>query len=335
MDINTLRVEHPESQANRDGSGPLAVAGSRGIHGTTKVRPRAFSGGRLVRGLLVVLVLLLSSACSRNRTAVGPEDDARLVLGVQLENVNLRAGEGAGLGKSSEIILQHLILTLTSSVESDPVIRDTILAGAEGFSPNAMMPQQVSASYNVRALRSWTIDVQTRDINDSLIHFATTTVGNLGLGETRGVLLNLASRFAVYSAGFVLPDSIGSVTGEFREQLKVNRFVIVVDGDTVRDTTRPAQQYFAPAPARHVVDYNYARVDASHTVALYVYGDLNDWPAGLPLYSGAFVISSPDSSYTPVLAWTGPSTGMPGLEVTLGAVNVVNIEPVVPVNPLP
>jgi hypothetical protein len=295
-------------------------------------RPSAAAARSSVVAIAVVAVAV--TGCSRNNK-VSSGDDARLVVGVDLENVNHRGGSNAALGKVEAIVLEKLLVTLNSSVSGDSVVRDTIHSGTRGFSPSTASPQQLALSYELRPLRSWTIELMTLDVNDSVVHFGTETVENLRIGETRAVIMAVPARYVVYSVRFTLPDSIGSQSGTFREKLNINRLVVVVDGDTVRDTTHFGGGYFPASPAQNLVEYHYARAGIAHDVELYLYGHLNDWPAQEPLYSGGLVISSTDSTYTPVLNWTGPNAGVAGLLVTIGAVPVVDIEPHVPLDPLP
>jgi hypothetical protein len=160
--------------------------------------------------------------------------------------------------------------------------------------------------------------------------------------------LDLSSRFVVYVAKFTLPDSIGSQSADQKQKLYVNRFVMVVDGDTVRDTTS-SPGFFAADPSFHLVEWNYVLADTEHDLELYVYADsLGDWDPSLPIFGDTIHIASTDTTYTPELPWTGPGSpndpnydpsnpggARAGLDITLGAVSIVNINPSVGGNPLP
>src|SRR5690606_8789134 len=138
------------------------------------------------------------------------DQPANLVISMGVKDVNSLSKPG--LGKTAAITLNKLVVTLTSSVETDAVIRDTVIASDTEGSPFVSASdeaQQVLNNYPVLPLRNWTIEVKTLDINDSTIHIATSTQNNLGIGENRTVVLNLTSRFVVYAAKFTLPDSIG------------------------------------------------------------------------------------------------------------------------------
>lgn len=277
----------------------------------------------------------------------GPKDSLKegsLSINLSVPNVN---NPQSGLRKGATITLNKLIVTLTSTVGTDSVIRDTITPGENGFSSVATANQTVSKSYSVRPLRGWTLAVKTLDANDSLIHSASVLADSIKVGELRPVTINLTSRFIMYVAKFTLPDSIGSATGEFRQKLDINRFMLVLDGDTVRDTTKQGGGYFASAPTFHTVGFDYVRADTTHVLKLYVFGDMGDWPSNKPLYGDSVIIIPTDTLKTPTLAYTGPgsssdTTGGGGtgaqidpLVIVIGKVGIVEINPILPPNPLP
>ena len=291
--------------------------------------------------------------------------EAQLVLSVGVKDVNNLSKPGlakTAAGPEGGIVLSRLVITLTSSVAGDAVIRDTIVASdtaGSTFTSASDDDQQVLKNFAIKPLRNWTVEVKTLDVNDSVIHYATTTTGNVGVGDLVPVQLNLASKFVVYVAKFVLPDSIGSsdTAISLKQRLFINRFMMVVDGDTVRDTT--ASTYFTATPAEHLLTWNYVRADTVHELRLYVFADslrMADssgagtwtWPENLPLFGDTIQITDVDSTYAPELPWTGPGSphdpnydpanpggARAGLEVNIGAVGRVNINPSLPVNPLP
>lgn len=285
---------------------------------------------------------------SGKQADVGPS--ANLVISVGVKDVNNLSKPG--LGKSAAITLDKLIITLTSNISGDSVISDTIVAHPDSaFKPNASVAQSVLKNYSVKPLRNWTVSVKTIDVNDSVIHLSSKTENNLQIGETRAFVLNLTSKFIVYVAKFVLPDSIGSadtnVTG--KQALNIKRFVMVIDGDTVRDTSA-SPGYFASAPAVNQVIWDYVSTATdTHDVELYVYtdsaGGMGNWDPALPLFADTIHVTDIDSVYTPELPYTGPGSpsdpngagggSVAGLTINIGAVGVVNLEPKVPTNPLP
>ncbi len=278
---------------------------------------------------------------------------ANLVISMGVKDVNNLSKPG--LSKSAVandgIVLSKLVVTLTSSVVTDAVIRDTVLADTGDFVSTSTDAQQVLRNYAVKPLRNWTIQVKTLDVNDSVIHISSSVQNNLTVGEVRPVTLNLASKFVVYVAKFVLPDSIGSQSSDQKQKLYVHRFMMVVDGDTVRDTSTTPPDYFSAAPDTHKVFWNYVKADTVHTLQLYVYADsLGDWDPNLPIFGDTIQITSTDTTYTPELPWMGPGSehdpacqanpsncggATTGLTINIGAVGSVVIVPGVPENPLP
>lgn len=277
---------------------------------------------------------------------------ASLILSMGVQDVNSLAK--AGLSKTatpvSDIVLKKLIVTLTSTNANDSVIRDTVLADTGSFSSNSAAAQQVTKQYSVKSLRTWVIQVKTLDANDSVIHISSVTATNVGVGEYRQLNLNLVSKFVVYAAKFTLPDSLASVdtSVHMKQKLFVNRFMMVVDGDTVRDTT--AANYFSAAPDHHLVVWNYVSADTTHSVKLYVFADsvrMADssngggwtWPKNKPIFGDSIYVASTDSTYSPKLPWTGPGSpsdpnydpsnpggARVGLTINIGAVDRVDID---------
>ncbi|MCD6025103.1 MAG: hypothetical protein K0Q91_2019 [Fibrobacteria bacterium] len=298
----------------------------------------------LVLGLAALGALVLGG-CLNDAAAPSPSplQDANLSISLSVPDVN----KSNSLKKGSTISYAKLIVTLTSSVGSDSVIRDTITPGENGFTSVATANQSVAKSYSVKPLRGWTVAVKTLDLNDSVIHSASVLADSIRIGEFRPVTLSLTSRFVMYVAKFTLPDSIGSATGTFREKLNIDRFMLVLDGDTVRDTTKQGGGYFASAPTFHTVGFDYVRADTSHVLKLYVFGTMNNWPVNKPLYGDSVVISTTDTLKTPTLAYVGPGSptdtvGGPSngaqispLTIEIGKVGIVEINPILPENPLP
>lgn len=256
-----------------------------------------------------------------------------------------------GLSKSSTISLAKVVVTLKSSVASDSVIRDTILPGSNGFTSVSTADQNVSKSYNIKPLRSWKIYVKTIDEADVVIHEDSASADSIQIGESRPVTITLGSKYVMYVAKFTLPDSIGSQSGAFKQKLNVNRFMLVVDGDTVRDSSKVGGGYFSAYPAVHNVGYDYVSAGESHVLKLYVFGDMGTWPSGKPLYGDSVTVAATDTgtTKTPTLTYTGPgspsdpnwSANNPGgakidpLSIVIGKVGIVEFIPTLPPNPLP
>jgi hypothetical protein len=277
------------------------------------------------------------------------DKETRLTVSMGVKDVN-KLSKG-GLSKSSTISLAKVIVTLKSSVATDSVVRDTILPGDNGFSATATADQSVSKSYNIKPLRSWKIYVKTVDVAGVVIHEDSAAADSIEIGESRPVSITLGSKYVMYVAKFTLPDSIGSQSGTFRQQLNVNRFMLVVDGDTVRDSSKVGGGYFAVSPTVHTVGYDYVAAGSAHVLKLFVFGDMGNWPSDKPLYGDSVEVAATDTgtTKTPTLTYTGPgspsdpnwSSTNPGgaqidpLEIVIGKVGVVEFEPTLPPDPLP
>lgn len=311
---------------------------------------RKFMAGAAMLGAFALGGCFMTDSGSKSAD-VGP--NANLVVSVGMKDVNNLSK--SGLGKTSAITLDKLVITLTSSIATDEVIRDTLTAHPDSmFKPDAHVQQSVLKNYAVKPLRNWTVEVKTVDVNGKTIHSDSLTQEGLQIGETRAFQLNLAPKFVVYAAKFVLPDSIGSadVNVTAKQKLNIKRFMMVVDGDTVRDTTS-MPGYFAAAPDSHKVIWDYVPNDSMpHSVELYVFtdslGGMGTWNPDLPLFADTIVVTNVDSTYAPELPYTGPGSpsdpnydpenpggAVAGLEIVIGPVGVVEINPVVPSNPLP
>lgn len=204
------------------------------------------------------------------------DNEARLIVTTSVKDVN----KVRPLGKTSVISLNKLVITLTSSIPSDSVRRDTVLADTGlAFVSNASIDQQFTRNYAIKPLRSWTIVVKTLDANDSVIHYDSTVAADMFAGETRPITVNMASRFVMYEAKFTLPDSLNFQVSEFKEQLKVNRVVLRVDGAIVADSTRnPRFEPGSPSPTVHTVRFDYIRVNQTPDVKIEFYGRIGDYP---------------------------------------------------------
>jgi hypothetical protein len=313
----------------------------------------------LALGSVALVASVLTGCLFSGDKSSGGKADLVISMGVKdIDNLS-KAGLSKSATGASGIVLNKLVITLTSSVLSDSAIRDTVLADTGAFVSTSSSAQSILRNYPVKALRNWTIEVKTLDVNGVVIHIATSTQNNLTIGENRLVTLNLNSKYVVYVAKFVLPDSLGSQTSTQKQKLFVNRFVMVVDGDTVSDTSA-TPGFFSAKPDTHSVFWNYVKADTVHDLQLYVYADSVrmdsvsggqwDWPKNKPLYGDTIHITSTDTTYAPELPWMGP--GSPddpacqvnpstcggsnvGLTINIGAVGSVVIVPGLPGTPLP
>jgi len=287
--------------------------------------------GALVAGSAVVTGCFSSGVNDSDKSAT-------LSISMGLGDVNK---QGA-LSKGATISYAKLVVTMISNATVPDTLRDTITPGNNGFRATATDSQSVSKTYNIKPLRNWTVSVKTLDQRDSVIHSASTVASNVQIGETRNITLELRSRFVMYVAKFALPDSL-SMTGATQKQiLNVNRFVMIVDGRTVVDSTK-SSGYFDPSPTVNNIQFDYIKADTAHTLQLFIYGDIPGWPSNKPLFGDTIsVATTKDSTYTPTLPWRGPGSpsdpnydpahpggATTGLEIHIGKVGTVTFEPVV------
>jgi len=289
----------------------------------------------LVLGALVAGGALVTGCFTSSDTG---SKDATLSISMGLSDVN----KTGALHKGATISYKKLVVTMISNATVADTIRDTITPGHNGFTATATDSQNVSKTYGIKPLRSWTVNVKTLDQKDSVIHSATATASNVLIGENRTVTLNLTSRFVMYVAKFALPDSLSAAGSTVKQVLNINRFVMVVDGRTVVDSTK-SSGYFAPSPVVNSIQFDYIKADTAHSLELYIYGDLPGWPSNKPLFGDTVAVStSRDSTYTPTLPWMGPGspddpnydpahpTGATArLQIHIGRVGTVTFGPVV------
>jgi hypothetical protein len=251
--------------------------------------------------------------------------------------VGLRPASSGSLAKPAAHALQRLVVTLTSDDSWDSVIRDTILASSEtgaSFSPSPYLDQQVLKAYEVKPMRSWTVEAKTLDVNGTVIHQGSMAANHVMVGETRALTLNLSSRYTEYVATFRLPDSLGAAAGP-KTGLNVGRLVMKVDGSTVRDTSSSTR--FNTDPFLTTLVTEYLRTDTAHVMELRVHArSLSSWPDSMPVFKGTFTIPDLDSAYTLTLNVDPHSAGtaIPGLMIRYEPRVFVIVEPLPP-NPLP
>ena len=117
------------------------------------------------------------------------------------------------LAKASLITLKKLIIVLNSN--TGDTIRDTITTSTTpAISGTSTSPQTISKNYTLKPLRIWTVTATTKDLLDTVIHTASVSTGTpINDGDTAHVNLTLSSRFSMYQANFLIPDSISSSVG--------------------------------------------------------------------------------------------------------------------------
>lgn len=272
-----------------------------------------------------VLSALALVGCIGNESQGPSGSDEFATLAVSVKTGELSAA--GGLSKSSTISLSKLIVTFTSNATPADTVRDTILAGSQGFSSVATSNQTVAKTYTLKALRNWKIVAKTLDSKDSVVHIKTDSVINLLAGEERAKSLSLASRFVMYKASFNFPDSLASTTGPGKQKMNVTRLVMIVEGDTVVDSSAT----FAPSTA-YTIGYDYVPVNLGTTVQLLVIGNLDGWArtTDTTLYGKTDITVSAqlpgdNTTQTVALPYVGPVTGKTDLSVSIQKVGLYQI----------
>lgn len=292
---------------------------------------------KFAKVLSVFGALALGAAITGCLNDSGPSSNggnASLVVQAGIKDVN----KVNGMAKTSVITLNKLVITLTSSDVADAVIRDTIIAHPDSaFKPTATSDQTFAKSIAVKPLRSWTVSVKTLDVNDSVIHTSTQLVSNLLVGETRAVTLNLTSKYVMYEAKFSLPDSLNFTQIGVKQQLSVNRVVMIVDGDTVVDSTRAPR--FAISPTVNTVRFDYINVADTPDVKIEFFGRVGADTTVSKLFEYLFEDVDPgdETPNPPVQAnYTGPNSSqlsaITGLTINIGKVGTVVFQPIIDPN---
>lgn len=252
--------------------------------------------------------------------------------------IRMRVGAVNALSKGQTISLSKMIVIMTSNGSPADTVRDTLKTS--GTTPtiaaNSTTQQNISKNYLLKGLRSWKIKVSIRDSKDSLIHVDSATTPLLRLADTAVVNLGLNSRFAMYDARFLnLPDSISSTSGNLKQQLRINRLVLKIDGVIVKDSTSSPKAYFDSLKTS-TISYDYVSTLSSHTVEMSAYGPMGSWNTANPLYTGTRTITSTagvNDSLGVTLNWVGPTTGGGSITATLSRVGKVTITGKLPGTP--
>jgi hypothetical protein len=239
------------------------------------------------------------------------------------------------LAKSATISLKKLILVLSTN---DTTIRDTITTSTTpALSATSTLAQIISKGYTLKPLRVWKLVATTKDNLDSVIHMDSVTTGELFDGDTAKINLTLSSHFSMYQAQFLIPDSISSTLTGLKQIVNINRIVLKVDGNTVRDSTVVGSTYFTPK-VNALLNYDYITV-GSHNVILLAYGPMITWNAANALYTSAStpinVAAGVDSTIAITLNWTGPTTNSGTVTATIGKVGTVIINGTLPGSVIP
>jgi hypothetical protein len=247
--------------------------------------------------------------------------DSRITLAMKVPDMD-KAAKGA-LGKGSAVKLKKLIITMTSNVETDVPVHDTILASdtvGSTFTSRTDTAQSFTKAYAVKPLRHWTIVVKTLDTRDSVIHKDSVQALNLLAGETRNVPFNLDARYVMYEVKFSVPDSLRSSVSNQAQKIIITRFVMKIDSAVAIDSSRPSG--FAGAPTVHTSTFDYIPANTTPDVTIQFFGHSAGTNDTL-LFQAIIPDVNPEVEQPPVNAiYVGP-----GADGTGGAINrlIINI----------
>jgi hypothetical protein len=225
----------------------------------------------LVLGALA-LAGLAFSGCLNDSGSRSGSGDANLAISMKVSDMDNVPKKGA-LGKGSVIKLKKLVITMTSNVAADAVIRDTIFASdtvGSRFVSSTTDSQTFTKAYAIKPLRNWSVVIKTLDTRDSVIHRDSVEAKSLLVGETRTIGLDLQARFVTYAVKFTVPDSLRSNVSQQAQKIFITRFVMKIDSTVAIDSSRPAG--FATHPVVHTSIFDYIPVNTTPDVTIRFYG---------------------------------------------------------------
>lgn len=284
---------------------------------------------KLTLGALTLGAISLTGCMSSGSNIAGPGEEGYATIYVQAKTSNVNRLSKPGLGKSSVIELENLIVRAISNASTPDTVTVTLEVGDSGFASSASTDQSIALEMSLKALRSWTLYSYTVDVNDSVIQYDSVVVGNLFAGQTKLVTINPKPLWTMYNATFNFPDSIFSPTGLFGQKVNITKIELWIDTvlvDSETDSFEPDTNY--------VLAYDYVAPSAD-SVALVVYGNIDSASAPYNsgnniLYSKTVSIASLVETYpTPnsvPLVWKGPTGGVLDITVDIDKVGIVAIE---------
>jgi hypothetical protein len=204
------------------------------------------SHNKFKRGLLIVaaLSLFVLSGClgaGGSLTNLPTDETAHVKMKIRLGRVDSRTDTDPNvLNKGSSIRVQSLTVSFISNLED--TVRDTVTATGAGLNANSFLSDSVTINVNLRALRWWNVQVETRDQNDSIVHQGSAGPFASKGGQTMNITLpELDSRYLMYEAHYKLPHEIyanGLVdTERVIQKIYFYRLVLEIDGAVVQDSS--------------------------------------------------------------------------------------------------
>lgn len=280
----------------------------------------------------VSLATLALSACmSSGENPAGSTSEGYATVVVQTKASNVNQLSKPGLGKSATITLDSMYVTAISDAATPDTVIVKLGVGDSGFSATATSDQNVGIVLNLKALRNWTISAKTLDVNDSIVQSGSVVTGNLFAGQTKVVTLNANPRYRIYTATFSLPDSVFSPTGNFGQNVTLNKIEMWIKGTKVDDSVGT----LAPG-VNQVLSYDYVDtlVNETDSLQLKVYGNIDSADAPYDtgsnlLYTRTVALSSLTAVYPAVnsvsLNWQGPVVGIADLTVSIQKVGTTAV----------
>jgi hypothetical protein len=289
----------------------------------------------------VSVAALALSACigsGSNPADNGQEGYATVVVQTKTNNVNQLSKPG--LGKGAAITLDSLYVTAISNAVTPDTVIVKLAVGDSGFSDTATKDQSISILLNLKALRNWTISAKTVDVNDSIVQAGSVTTGNLYAGQTKVVTLNAKPRYRIYTATFNMPDSIQSATGNFKQNITLNKIEMWIKGVKRDDSVGTMA---AGVDQKLSYDYTDTTVSAGDSLTLKVFGTIDSADAPYNtgsnlLYTRTVALSSLTAVFPLVnnvtLFWQGPIAGIADLTVSVQKVGTTAVNgvtsPIIP-----
>lgn len=231
--------------------------------------------------------------------------------------VSLRASLGriGVLARTQATVPTRMIVEFRSDLGD--VLRDTAcLLDHAGESGTVFGARDWNRSYELVSDASWSVSVQVRDGNDSVLYRGTKAF-DVSPGRTTSVDMSLD---ALYSNLRIRVPAIDSAT----------RFVLEIDGKAVARSCIAGQDRIGDTI---LMEHDYLAASESgveHAVSLRVFG--LSWGRDTLLYSGDTTIrtvSGRNSAWTLRLRWVGPDfppAGAANLSIALGAGGAISFD---------
>jgi hypothetical protein len=239
-------------------------------------------------------------------------DTAFIMLSV-VENTTL-PGDATGallsvnLGLASGIPLSKLMVSITPTLPGGFEVRDTVDAGTEGFVASPGAAQTFGKFYPLYAGFGYIVTVKTLDSKDSVIHVGADTIAMLTSATVHSTSLNLAARFAAFTAQVQIYANVGNVYAGYNIPLTYTRAAILSAGDTLYDTLAAGGSF--PTTGSRLISTRYIPANKIDQLEILFFGTANGWNPALPIiryfFTGPYVPGT--TVYSPPGSYTGPAS---------------------------